>query len=484
MINKTLPFLMLLLSINVGAQQLIHLLTIPKPFTAFRKGTSSSIYSKAGWGPNINSLTPRVAMKQSDNGVIIKVDYDAYQFDLEGKKVWQIKLPDVFNLNDMPNQEIICGDGFTYFWESNNNPIKKFKASVIQVDPKGNKYENVYELDLKDKPYDLFVMDGNLCVQSSSLNKKNESIENVLHIINRTNQTVSTKKIELPFNAYEFQKAKGDKGNHYWNLLTVQGKDAIFYKAYFKDIEGTKKKKMVIQLLEMDGLGVVKNIKEILFEPEFTEDRKFYAPTIVFNPKSNSLIVLGYLEIDKNKVNGLYLLRYDYATVTLLDKKEFPFSVLLKPEIKTSIKTHYQIPSNPITAGTFSISEDDYSLDLTNDFISLRIITDYDLNSSSFFDVKFDKYGDHIQTGVSEFPGMVGYLRNIIMQPTKYETVWTDKVRQNVANAKSGSWNYINSLAKGEKDKTIFWLALSFSNKNGVVRFDEDNGQFDLIILK
>ncbi|MFM7856932.1 MAG: hypothetical protein ACKO96_34645, partial [Flammeovirgaceae bacterium] len=127
------------------------------------------------------------------------------------------------------------------------------------------------------------------------------------------------------------QKAKEGDGNPYWNWLATVDKEAIFYKCYFEDIEDNKKKKkMIIQLLEMDGQGITKRNKELFFEPEFNDDdRKFYIPKIIFNPKLNSLMVIGYMEIDKNKVNGLYLLRYDYATGTLLDKKEFPFSKIL-----------------------------------------------------------------------------------------------------------------------------------------------------------
>ncbi|MFM7851596.1 MAG: hypothetical protein ACKO96_06660, partial [Flammeovirgaceae bacterium] len=183
------------------------LLTIPKPFTAFRKGFSMSIYAKTGVGLNINSLTPRVAVRQADNGVVIRVDYDAYKFDREGKKIWQVKMPDAFNLNDRPSEQILSGDGYTYFWEANDNPIKKFKAPVVQVDPKGNKSENKYEeLPFKEMPFECFVLDGNLCILGSAVNKKNKSIDNFLHTIDKTSHAVSTKKINMPFESHEFQK--------------------------------------------------------------------------------------------------------------------------------------------------------------------------------------------------------------------------------------------------------------------------------------
>ncbi|MFM7856931.1 MAG: hypothetical protein ACKO96_34640 [Flammeovirgaceae bacterium] len=131
-----------------------------------------------------------------------------------------------------------------------------------------------------------------------------------------------------------------------------------------------------------------------------------------------------------------------------------------------------------------AITKDDYYLDQVNDFLSLKIVTDFDMNSSSFFDVKFDKYGDHVQTGVSEYPGTASFMRNIIAQPTKYQLIWKDKTRPHVTSAKQGSWDYINSIASGEKDKSVFWVALSFADKNGVVKFDEDKGQFSLIMLQ
>jgi|GEM_PF-3017762 len=482
---KKLIFLFFLLSFDGIAQQQFKLLTLQKPFTAFRRGGSSSVYSKSSSGPTTNSLTPRVSMKQTESGVVIKTDYQAYKFDLMGKKIWEVKLPDVFGLNDMPSEVIISGDDFTYFWENGDNPIKKFKASVVQIDPKGSMSENIYELDLKNKPYDLYTINGNLCVLSSYVNKKADAIENILHVIDKKDHKVATKKVSLPFDSYEYDKAKAEKGNHYWNWLATQGNNAIFYKAYFKDIEGEKKKKkMIVQLLEMDDKGEIKNNKEIFFEPELAgDDRKFFAPTILFNPKSNNITIVGYLEIDKNKVNGLYLLKYDYQTAAQTAKKEFPFSTLLKPEIKPSIKTHYQIPDNSITRGTFRITSDDLLLDQSNDFLSVRVITDYDLNSSSFFDVKFDKYGDHVQTGVSEFPGIVGYLRNVITQPTIYQLVWKDKTRPYVTNSKQGAWDFVNGSATGSKDKDIFWIALSYTDKNAVIKFNQETGQFFLIVL-
>lgn len=47
---------------------------------------------------------------------------------------------------------------------------------------------------------------------------------------------------------------------------------------------------------------LVRNNREVFFEPSLAgDDRKFLALPILFNPKTNSLIVLGYLEIDKKK---------------------------------------------------------------------------------------------------------------------------------------------------------------------------------------
>jgi hypothetical protein len=477
---------LLLLSIQLRAQQASRLITLEKPIKGFRGAGSSSVHSKSSRGEMTNAMTPRVSMRKSPNGVIIKTDYTASKFDLTGKKVWEIKLPDVFGLNDLPSEQIICDDEYTYFWENGTNPIKKYKASVVQIDPQGKSSENMYELDLKDKAIDFFSLNGNLCVLAGDINKKIDAIEYTLHTIDKADHKLSSKKIKLPTDTYEYEKAKSGKGNHYWNWLGAQDSYAIFYKAYFKDIEGEKKKKkMVIQLLELNDKGDVRNSREVFFEPSLAgDDRKFFAPSILFNPKTNSLIVLGYLEIDKNKVNGLYLLKYDYATASLVDKKEYPFSSLLKQEIKPTIKAHYQIPEQVGAFHSFKISSDDVFFDIANDFLSLRIITDYDMNSSSFFDVKFDKYGDHVQTGISEFPGPVGYLGNVMMQPTKYQLLWKDKTRPHVINSKQGSWDFINSTASGTKEKEQYWIALPYSTQNAAIRFNQELGRFDLIMLK
>jgi hypothetical protein len=351
----------LLFSLEVSGQQEVRLITLEKPITGFRGAGSSSVYSKTSRGELTSSMTPRIAMKGSTTGVILKIDFTAYKFDLVGKKKWEVKLPDIYGLNDRATQQIVTDDEFTYFWENPTNPIKRYKASVVQIDAVGKSFESVYELDLKDKAVDFFTLGGDLCVLGGEANKRVDAIEYVLHTIDKNSHKLTSMKVNLPTDTYEYEKVKSGKGNHYWNWLGTKDGFAIFYKSYFKDIEGEKKKKtMVIQLLEMNEKGEIRNSRELFFEPSFAgDDRKFYPPSFLFNPNTNNLIIFGYLEMDKNKVNGLYLLKYDYLTASQIDKKEYPFSSLLKQEIKPVIKAHYQIPEQVGSFHSFKFTNDD-----------------------------------------------------------------------------------------------------------------------------
>jgi hypothetical protein len=267
-------------------------------------------------------------------------------------------------------------------------------------------------------------------------------------------------------------------------LIGVIEGHALFVKLYPKNIKDKDKEELIFESMEVDGQGEVSNAKSLFFEPASPlGDRLYVIPTIFLNTKDNSITLVGYMKINNKNVNGLYLMKYDYLTSSQTYKKEHHFKDILKKELRPGFRTHYEIPEIVNQQYSLTIRKEDVIIDSQNGLLEVRIITDYDLNNTRFFEVKFDKYGDHVQTGAVEFLGNIKFFGNALPTPLRHELLWKDNTRPHFINSKPGMWDYINSKA-GNKKAEIFWMTQANSSQNHVIRFDQKEGIFSLITLK
>jgi hypothetical protein len=303
------------------------------------------------------------------------------------------------------------------------------------------------------------------------------------YTVNKTGE-LSAKTINLPADEFEFKQTKSDApGSYFWEYLATNGENLILVKSYFKKNENTGKKGLLIQLAEVDVEGKISGNRQLFFEPKLTgDDRQFVEPTYIFNVKDQALILTGFMEIDKNKLNGLYLLKYDYSTASLIYNHEHNFNEILKPSIKSKAKVHYAIPEKINQVYPLKLRKEDLMIDYVNDFFSLRIITDFGFNATTFFEVKFDKYGDHIKTITTEYPGFINFFDDWVFNPTSFQMIWEDKTRPHVTASKPGPWDFVNTKANNKKSR-VLWLPISTLKRNVVIRYDHEDKKVSAVLL-
>jgi hypothetical protein len=474
--------LICLITTGTWAQTEMNLINLAEPIEGFNRQGTLSVYRMG------KNMTPRIMVTPSVDGVVIKTNYTLYKFGTDYRKLWQVELPKTMKLGDMPEMRIVSDEEGTYVYEVRKNVVQFAGASgitskppsIIHISPEGKITHQEYDIDLSEfYDYDVFILQGNFYLLAKGIDRKAKRTVYTLYSINKNNHKLSIRKINLPGDEYEHDQAKFSK-DYYWYPIGTSNGEAVLVKSYFKNVKGSKAKSLAIQLLRMNGEGAVSHSQELYFEPSLAEeDRLFVLPTITYNPKDNSVLLTGFMEIDKRKINGLYLLKYDLETGALTYKHEHAFKDILKPAIKPIMKAHYEIPERVHSFYPLKIRLADLVQDYVNDFVMLRIVTDFDLNSISFFEVKFDRYGDHVQTDMAEYRQAIQLIDNVIPTPTKHQQVWKDKTRTHVVQSKPGVWDYINSKASiDNKKEEIFWVPVTTPTSNGVIRFDQKNGKF------
>ena len=428
---------------------------------------------------------PYQVERSVDDGVVIMAGDQLYKYDANFKLVFK---SDISNLLKFPElttyTSIDSDDKATYILEVKKS--SKEKASVVHINQKGEARQESYLIDINDNwDYDSFVANGKLCVLGKDIDKKKDKVVYKYYYISPTDNKLTSKIIELPTDPYEYEKAKKESsGKYFWRYLGNQGDKVILVKCYFKKIEKSKKYSFVCQLAEVDMQGNVSEGKTIDFQPKLAgDDREFVLPRIVFNNADASFYIIGYMEIDKSKINGLYLLKYDYLSGQLIYSKEHAFNEFMKPDVKKNTKVHYSIPEHVDQYYPLQIRREDILIDKVNNFLNLRIITDFGFNNTTFFDVSFDKYGDPIKVGVSEYPGFPNYYGNYIFTPTGFQLVWADKTRPHVVSAKPNPWDYIASQAQEKKSK-LYWVPISTLQGNRIIKYDSDEKIFTGIVLE
>lgn len=459
------------------AQQEVELIKLDEPLVGFDLAGHLSVFHTPLL--NTKAATPRVIVRQTIDGIFIKANYTLYRFGLDYTQHWKKELSKNFKLGDTPSMEIASSEGITYVFEIKKSPAKSQKVSITKIDLQGNTEQAYFEIPVNTgMRYSVLSMKGNLYILNQSLDHKKKKLVSSIYRIDKTTMKLTTKVLGLPTADNEYKKASTyPTGLRYsWYFVGDDGENLILIRRYLEDTEEKKKKRLIIEVAEVDDMGNVSRSRELFFQPALADEgRKFILPTIAYTAADNSLTVTGFMEIDRKKINGLYLLKYDHSTGALIYKHEHHFKDILKPEIKSPFKAHYNIPEN--VNYSLVIPDEDLKIDLANGFIDLRIVTHYNLNSFTFFEVKFDQYGDHVETNITTYRHDIGYFKNIIPNPWEHAHIWRDKIRPHVINRKPTGWDYINSK-KRDKDVNVYWVPVSTKNGNSAIRFDQNKGTF------
>jgi hypothetical protein len=410
---------------------------------------------------------------------------ELYKYDANFNLVFKSDISNLLKFPDLTTYTMIQSDDkATYILEVKRN--SKEKVSVVHINQKGEPKQQSYLMDINDNiDFEPFIANGKLCVLGKDIDKKQDKVVYTYYYINPSDDKLTSKVITLPADDYEYEKIKSKaSGNHFWRYLGNHGDNVILVKSYFKEIKGSKKKaSFVCELAEVDMQGNVSEGKSILFQPKLAgDDREFSPARFIFNAADGSVYFVGYMEIDRSRINGLYLLKYDYLSGELIYNKEHAFNDFMKPDVKKNANVHYNIPENVGAYYPLVTRSEDVFIDRVNNFFNLRIITGFGFNSTTFFEVSFDKYGDPIKTGVTEYPGFINFYGNYLMNPTGYQLVWADKTRPHVVSAKPNSWDYIESQAQEKKSK-FFWVPISTAQGNRVVKYDGEEKIFSGVLL-
>lgn len=428
--------------------------------------------------------TPYKFYYTADEGVVILAGDELYKYDPDFNLLFKSNISNLLKFPDLLAYTIVVSDEkATYILEVKENSNEK--VSIVHIGPKGEARQQSYEIGINNnRDFTAFIANGKLCVLGKNTSSKADKVVYTYYYINPEDDKLTSRKLDLPVDDYEYEQIKdGAAGDYFWKYLANHGDNVILVKSYFKKPKGEKKHSFVCNLLEIDMQGNTSNHKSIHFEPKLAgEDREFVAPQFVFDPTDESIYLAGYMEIDKKKINGLYLLKYNYDQGSLIYNKEYNFRELMKPEIEKNLKVHYVIPEGVDQAYPLVIPRNDFLVDHVNKFLHMRIITDYGFNNTSFVEVSFDKYGDHIKTAVTHYPAFINFYRGYIPNPTEYQLVWTDKTRPHAMSAKASPWDFINSKVD-KKDSNMYWVPFSTTRSNSVVRYNSDERSFTGIVL-
>ncbi|GAA5034216.1 hypothetical protein GCM10011506_27330 [Marivirga lumbricoides] len=485
--KKTILFLLISLNTSVAllAQEKL-LFKLDEAIEGFNKSSTSTFYAPKRKKQNTSVFPARIEITDVIDGFILRTDLNVKKFNFQGDKIWEVNMASDFTMSQFPYMYTAGDDKMTYIFEIQTNLENSKKIKVSAIDASGNLTETVLKSDINKfnsgtalhgmgNALEVYVNNGELRILAK---KSARDIEYRLYTFKNDSKTLEYQVLNLPVNEYEKKESDAYTALRkplMWNYLTsVNGKD-IFYKTYFKDIKKNKDKEAIVNLVEFEDtkIGIVKNLE---FNSDIINDAiKFSVPSILYNHRDNSFHLIGNLEANSRKINGVYLMKYDLKDLHRIYSKQHYFLNILKPEIKTELKPHYQIPEQVHSVYPLNFREADVLFSTIHN-TTLRVVTNYNLKSITFFELKFSALGEHQSTQLVQYNALISLHDKIIPNPKIIEKVWSNGEPEEV-----NVWNYINSQAKDNKDFNIFWHPLKYSSKAKLVKIDQEKGTFHLV---
>ncbi len=444
-----------------------------EPIDGYSNSGTKSIYSKGGTGAIAEAMTPRVEINAADNGFTIRTDFHMRRYDDNFNLVWETDLKKNFTLQSQPGNITRNSLNNSYFMEY----AVSGDISINKVNEKGQ----LSQCEIKDGKGSPIIFDNEIYLFQNKAVKKEKRYSYDIAQIDYTKCATSSKEITLKTNEYEYENS--NKKNTYWSVLPgqINGR-SILFKKYFKDIEGSKKKELIIETAEIDSKAQVSNYFKWSFDAKFSEeDQKFMIPALAFDKVNNELYIFGYMSVNRQNLNGLYLLKYNYVSHALLYSKDYGFDDIFK---STTKNTHFSIPKSVGTVVPIGPSSSDYYLNTKDKLLTLQIITNYIGTATTYYEVKFDANGDHVQTDVVEYRTYnFNYPNGLKSLPVFHETLMKDTTRPNFVKAKATAQDYI--ISKSEKSKAeIYTFPINRDSYSIVIFYDEVKGEFSAVKIK
>jgi len=473
----------------LSAQEVV-LRTLPKPVTGFSAMGARSAYSGAGLG---SAGMDRIDVYEAKDGFITRDLYHLTKFDFNGTRIWEGEFSEYFGIEDREAMYVLSDEKATYILQLKRNSVKATKTRVVHISPEGVFTEYKIDSDMNTfagteyMSMGAFIANGELKVMAPSGNVVSGRIPYRLYTLDRKGNRFTSRDLNLPHDAFEVEQVRkvNDlevylKRQYVWYKLGKNGDNVMLCKHYVKEVKKSNRPELVLQLLEMDVNGNIINNKSIDFQPTYGgEDREFVKPSIHWNEFDHSLSVLGMMEIDNRKINGLYLLKYDFPTGSLVYSREYPFVKILMPQIKPPIKVLYELPERANNYYNMSLPYGDVFISPQNGFIDVRILTFLGRKETSYFVTKFDQYGDHVQTSVVKFDASMGSFAITTPQPELYEVLWKDKKRPQVVSSEPSAMDLANQTAWNKTKEESYTWPLEAVKK--LVKYNQATGVFSLI---
>lgn len=255
-------------------------------------------------------------------------------------------------------------------------------------------------------------------------------------------------------------------------------------KCYFEEIESNKSHRLILETIELDKNHNISNHKQWNFDPYLVdEDRKFVVPSLDFDETHKALYVFGYVSVDSKKLNGLYLLKYDYGTQQRTYHHEYSLESLMEGKT-TSEKVHYEIPVGVDQVIPLKITPVDYLLDTKNEVLTINVITNYKgfmgKWESSYLEVEFDKYGDHISTALTNYNTLYyKYHNGVVSVPVYHEKIYEDYSRDHLANYSPSVMKLVDKYLTDAFVDEKYVLRVQREDHSVYVVYDEKEGTFN-----
>lgn len=401
-----------------------------------------------GAGPSNNyNLTPSLELTDVKNdGFILRKDYTFTKYNNDLEEQWETKIDKVYGLQSMPYSYTIGDEKGVYFIQISNNPAKFNQLHITRFDSKGQIVETRFTTNkLFDGISTYFLTKDGLSLLLVKVGKKEKKVNYSLVSFSAKDLSSNIKDIKLETDDYELKWALQDKGEYLWSDLITTDSKTILIKSYFKDIEGSKLKEMILKTIEMTPSGIISNPKNYTFEPTTIADTRYYTPTIEFDTLHNELYAFGLMKIEsKNFINGLYVNKFDYKNTSALYRKEFEFSNFTQyiPDNSVRDKIHFTM-ANVFPISTFI--KNTKLLDMEKQELRLLLFNDSKgllKNQVKMTGVRLGKDGSLNYVEDVLYKNNLGLFNPQYLIPEQYTIHW----KSPNYIAKGLSWDFLNGL--------------------------------------
>jgi len=400
-----------------------------------------------------------------DNGFVIRKDYQFTKYNENLEKEWEKEIDKVYGLQALPNGITVGNKRLGIFFVQQKRNPSFAEIHVTRFDEKGNTVQTTFETDKQhDKVLHSFVNEKGLNLVTCAVKKREKKIIYSLITFATKDLKSSVSMIPLESTEYETENSSSVAIQQYnWTFLKELPDRVVYQKAYFKDIDKSKKKELVLKTVEVSSPGEIANLRTYSFQNR--EESKFSQARLELDEKTNELYVFGYMStnVRNQYVDGLYVAKYNYATGNPIFNKQLPFSKIAElansAEQKEKIhKSFDQIyPVSYFQPGSYFFDEQNHALRLFIFNDAKGIFKDkLSLNS-----VSFDANGE-----VTEMEGLAYKNHPIVFSDYRLTPLSVTPLSPRKQAPKTTPMDFINSFSGKSDPNFFFWKMMPRKAQN------------------